>query len=77
MEPYSFKIETLLDSVNDRSYFMTKESVSMQLKHDDACASSQFGIHIIITSVESYDVLVNEAILYLMAFQTSYKVVGS
>lgn len=44
LETYPFKIQTSLGGANDRSYFMTKESLSVHLKHDDARDSSQFEI---------------------------------
>ncbi|OAE29514.1 hypothetical protein AXG93_1433s1340 [Marchantia polymorpha subsp. ruderalis] len=72
LEPCPFKIQTSLGGANDRSYFMTKENVLVQLRHDDAQDSSQLGVCVVMTSAKSYDVLVGEAVLYLMDFQMDF-----
>lgn len=44
----------------------------MQLRHDHALDSSQFGARAVVTSAESYDVLVDGAVLYPMGFRMNY-----
>ncbi|OAE32716.1 hypothetical protein AXG93_4407s1030 [Marchantia polymorpha subsp. ruderalis] len=51
---------------------ITKERISVQLRHDHAQDSSQFGVCAVITSAKSYDVLVGEAVLYPMGFRMDY-----
>ncbi|BBM99110.1 hypothetical protein Mp_1g18790 [Marchantia polymorpha subsp. ruderalis] len=72
LEPCPFKIQTSLGGASDRSYFMTKESIAVQLRHDHAHNSSQFGVRAVVTSAESYDVLVGGAVLYPMGFRMDY-----
>lgn len=72
LEPCIFKIQTSLRGASDRSYFMIKKSVSVQLRHDDARDRSEFRICALVTSQELYDVLVGGAVLYPMSFQMDY-----
>ncbi|OAE26911.1 hypothetical protein AXG93_3882s1010 [Marchantia polymorpha subsp. ruderalis] len=72
LETCPFKIQTSLAGASDRSYFMTKESVSVQLRHDDARDSSWLEVCAVVTSAELYDVLVGGAVLYPMDFQMDY-----
>ncbi len=72
LEPCPFHIQTSLDGASDRSHFMTRERLSMQMKVDLATKSSRLGVTTVVTIVESYDVLVRGAVLYLMGFQMDY-----
>ncbi|BBN12492.1 hypothetical protein Mp_5g20560 [Marchantia polymorpha subsp. ruderalis] len=72
LEPCPFQIQTSLGGASDRSYFMTRESTSVQLRHDHPHDSSQFGIRAVVTSAESYDVLVGGVMLYPMGFRMDY-----
>ncbi|BBN20654.1 hypothetical protein Mp_Vg01120 [Marchantia polymorpha subsp. ruderalis] len=72
LEPCPFQIQTSLGGASNRSYFMTKESISVQLRHDHAHDSSQFGVRAVVTSAKSYDVLVGGAVLYPMGFRMDY-----
>ncbi|OAE22373.1 hypothetical protein AXG93_2318s1200 [Marchantia polymorpha subsp. ruderalis] len=65
-------IQTSLGGASDRSYFMTKESIAVQLRHDHPHDSSLFGVCAVVTSTESYDVLVDGAVLYLIGFRMDY-----
>jgi hypothetical protein len=51
---------------------MTHEKLSVQMKLDHVTNSSRLGVTIVVTSVESYDVLVGGAVLYPMGFQMDY-----
>ncbi|PTQ44536.1 hypothetical protein MARPO_0020s0163, partial [Marchantia polymorpha] len=62
LEPCPFQIQTSLGGTSDRSYRMTKERISVQLRHGHAQDSSQFGVRAVVTSAESYDVLVGGAV---------------
>ncbi|OAE25150.1 hypothetical protein AXG93_3217s1680 [Marchantia polymorpha subsp. ruderalis] len=72
LEPCLFQIQTSLGGTNDRSYMMSRERISVQVRHDHAQDSSQFGVRAVVTSVESYDVLVGGAVLYPMGFRMDY-----
>ncbi|PTQ36558.1 hypothetical protein MARPO_0063s0090, partial [Marchantia polymorpha] len=61
LEPCPFQIQTSLGGTSDRSYRMTRERISVQLRHGHAQDSSQFGVRAVVTSAESYDVLVGGA----------------
>jgi hypothetical protein len=50
---------------------MTRERLSVQMKPDHAIDSSRLGMTVV-TTVESYDVLVGGAVLYPMGFQMDY-----
>ncbi|OAE29984.1 hypothetical protein AXG93_669s1340 [Marchantia polymorpha subsp. ruderalis] len=65
-------IQTSLGGTSDMSYMMTKERISVQLRHDHAQDSSQFGVRAVVTSTESYDVLVGKVMLYPMGFWMDY-----
>ncbi|OAE20165.1 hypothetical protein AXG93_3818s1640 [Marchantia polymorpha subsp. ruderalis] len=54
---------TSLGGASDKSYFMTRKSIAVQLRHDHAHDSSQFGVRAVVTSLESYDVLVGGVVL--------------
>jgi hypothetical protein len=43
LEPCPFQIQTSLDGASDRSHFMTRERLSMQMRSDHATDSSRFG----------------------------------
>ncbi|OAE29393.1 hypothetical protein AXG93_4831s1550 [Marchantia polymorpha subsp. ruderalis] len=64
--------QTSLGGASDRSYFMTRESIAVQLRHDHPHDSSLFGVRAVVTSAESYDVLVGGVVLYPMGFRMSY-----
>ncbi|OAE29894.1 hypothetical protein AXG93_773s1340 [Marchantia polymorpha subsp. ruderalis] len=66
-------IQTSLDGTGNRSYFMTREHISVQLRHDHARDSAQFGIRAVVTSAESYDMLVDGAVFYPMDFWMDYR----
>jgi hypothetical protein len=51
---------------------MTREKLSMQMKPDHVTDSSRLGVITVVTTAESYDVLVGGAVLYLMGFQMDY-----
>ncbi|BBN14385.1 hypothetical protein Mp_6g11220 [Marchantia polymorpha subsp. ruderalis] len=72
LEPCPFQIQTSLGGTSDRSYRMTRECISVQLRHGHAQDSSQFGVRAVVTSAESYDVLVGGAVLYPMGFRMDY-----
>ncbi|PTQ38247.1 hypothetical protein MARPO_0052s0045 [Marchantia polymorpha] len=72
LKPCPFQIQTSLGGASDRSYFMTTDSILMQLGHDHAHDSSKFGVHAVVTSAESYDVLVDGVVLYPMGFWIDY-----
>ncbi|OAE22507.1 hypothetical protein AXG93_4855s1000 [Marchantia polymorpha subsp. ruderalis] len=57
---------------SDRSYLMTRGCISVQLRHDHARDSAQFGVPAVVTSAESYDVLVGGAVLYPMDLRMDY-----
>jgi hypothetical protein len=48
---------------------MTRERLSVQMKLDHAIDSSRLGMIVVVTVVESYDVLVGGVVLYPMGFQ--------
>ncbi|PTQ27347.1 hypothetical protein MARPO_0204s0011, partial [Marchantia polymorpha] len=62
LEPCLFQIQTSFGGTSDRSYRMTRERISV----------SQFGVRAVVTSAESYDVLVGGAVLYPMEFWMDY-----
>ncbi|OAE19981.1 hypothetical protein AXG93_1765s1040 [Marchantia polymorpha subsp. ruderalis] len=66
------RIQTFLGGASDRSYFMTRENIAVQLRHNHPHDSSQFGVRAVVTSAESYDVLVGGAMLYPMDFWMGY-----
>jgi hypothetical protein len=51
---------------------MTHERLPMQMRSDHATNSSRLGMIVIVTTVESYDVLVGGVVLYSMGFQMDY-----
>jgi hypothetical protein len=72
LEPCPFHIQTSLGGANDRSHFMTCETLSVQMKPDHAIDSSRLGVIVVVTTTESYDVLVRGVVLYPMGFQMDY-----
>ncbi|BBN20292.1 hypothetical protein Mp_8g17980 [Marchantia polymorpha subsp. ruderalis] len=66
------QIQTSLGGASNRSYCMTRESIAVQLRHDHPHDSSQFGVRAVVTSAESYDVLVGGVVLYPMGFRMDY-----
>jgi hypothetical protein len=68
LEPCPFQIQTSFGGANDRSNFMTREKLSLQMRLDDATDSSRLGMTAIVTVAESYDVLVGGVVLYPMGF---------
>ncbi len=72
LEPCPFQIQTSLGGANDRSNFMTREKLSVQMKLDHVTNSSRFGVTVVVTTAKSYDVLVGGAVLYPMGFQMDY-----
>jgi hypothetical protein len=51
---------------------MTHERLLVQMKPDHAIDSSRLGVIAIVTTTESYDVLVGGVVLYHMGFQMDY-----
>jgi hypothetical protein len=51
---------------------MTCERLSMQMKPDHVTDSSRLGVTAVVTTIESYDVLVGGVVLYPMGFQMDY-----
>ncbi len=72
LEPCPFQIQTSLGGANDRSNFMTREKLLVQMRPDHATDSSRLGVIVIVTTTESYDVLVGGVVLYPMGFQMDY-----
>jgi hypothetical protein len=71
LEPCPFQIQTSLGGASDRSHFMTRERLSVQMRVNHAIDSSKLGVIVVITIVESYDVLVGGAVLYSHRFGNS------
>ncbi len=59
LESCPFQIQTSLGGANDRSHFMTRERLSMQMRPNHAINSFKLGVIVVVTVVESYDVLVS------------------
>jgi hypothetical protein len=72
LEPCPFQIQTSLGGTSDRSHFKTRERLSVQIKPNHATNSSRLGVIVVVTAVESYDVLVGSTVLYPMGFQMDY-----
>jgi hypothetical protein len=72
LELCPFQIQTSLGGAIDRSNFMTRERLSVQMKPDHVTDSSRLGVTAVVTAAESYDVLVGGAVLYPMGFQMDY-----
>jgi hypothetical protein len=68
LEPCPFLIQTSLGGASDRFHFMTRERLSMRMRLDHAIDSSRLGVTVVVTIVESYDVLVGGVVLYRMGF---------
>jgi hypothetical protein len=54
LESWSFQIQTSFAGTNDRSHFMTREILSMQMKSDHATDSSRLGVIVVV-----YDALLS------------------
>jgi hypothetical protein len=72
LELCPFQIQTSFGGATDRSNFMTRGRLSMQMKPDHVTNSSRLGVTVVVTTAESYDVLVGGAVLYPMGFQMDY-----
>jgi hypothetical protein len=72
LEPCPFQIQTSLGGANDRSHFMTRERLLVQIKPDHVTNSSRLGMTVVVIAVESYDVVVGGVVLYSMGFQMDY-----
>jgi hypothetical protein len=72
LELCPFQIQTSLGGATDRSNFMTRERLSVQMKPDHVTDSSRLGVTAVVTTTESYDVLVGGVVLYPMGFQMDY-----
>jgi hypothetical protein len=68
LDPCPFQIQTSLGGTSDRSNFMTRERLSSQMRPDHATDNSRLGMTNIVTTAESYDVLVGGFVLYPMGF---------
>jgi hypothetical protein len=51
---------------------MTCERLSVQMKPNHATNSFRLGMTVVVTAIESYDVLVGNVVLFLMGFQMDY-----
>jgi hypothetical protein len=51
---------------------MTRERLSVHMKPNHVTNSSRLGVTAVVTTVESYDVLVGGVVLYPMGFQMDY-----
>jgi hypothetical protein len=47
---------------------MTRERLLVHMRSDHATNSSRLGVTVVVTTTESYDVLVGGVMLYLMGF---------
>jgi hypothetical protein len=72
LELCPFQIQTSLGGTTNRSHFMTLERLLVQMKPDHATNSFRLGVTTVVTTVESYDVLVGSVVLYLMGFYMDY-----
>jgi len=72
LEPCPFQIQTSLGGASDRSNFMTRERLLVQIKLDHVTDSSRLGVTTVVTTAKSYDVLVGGVVLYPMGFQMDY-----
>jgi len=72
LELCPFQIQTSFAGASDRFNFMTLEKLLVQMKPDHVTNSSRLGMTTVVTAIESYDVLVGGAVLYLMGFQMDY-----
>jgi hypothetical protein len=72
LESCPFQIQTSLGEASDRSNFMTRERLSVQMKPDHVTDSSRLGVTAIVTTFKSYDVLVGGVVLYPMGFQMDH-----
>ncbi len=72
LELCPFQIRTSLGGASDRSHFMTRERLSVQMKSNHVTDSSRLGVIVVVAAAESYDVQVGGVVLYLMGFQTNY-----
>jgi hypothetical protein len=68
LEPCPFQIQTSLGGASDRFHFMTRERLSVQMKLNHATDSFRLGMIDVVTTTESYDVLVGGVVLYSMGF---------
>jgi hypothetical protein len=68
LELCPFQIQTSLGGAIDRSNFMTRERLSVQMKPDHVTDSSRLGVTDVVIAAKSYDVLVGGAVLYSMGF---------
>jgi len=68
LEPCPFQIQTSLGGANDRSNFMTRERLSVQMKPDHVTDSFRLGVTVVVTTIELYDVPVGGVVLYPMGF---------
>jgi hypothetical protein len=72
LKPCPFQIQTSLGGASDRSNFMTRERLSVQMKSNHVTDSSKLGVTTVVTAAELYDVLVGGVVLYPMDFQMDY-----
>jgi hypothetical protein len=72
LEPCPFQIQTSFGGTSDKSHFMTRERLSVQMRPDHATDSFRLGVIVVVTTAELYDVLIGGAVLYLMGFQMDY-----
>ncbi len=72
LESCPFQIQTSFGGASDRSHYMTRERLSVQMRPDHATDSFRLGVTIVITAAESYDVLIGGVVWYPMGFQMDY-----
>jgi hypothetical protein len=68
-ESCPFQIKTSLGGANDRSNFVTRERLSVQMKLDHATDNFKLGVTAVVTAAESYDVLIGGAVLFRWVFR--------
>ncbi len=72
LESCPFQIQTSLGRASDRSHFMTRERLSMQMRPDHVIDSSRLGVTTVVIATKLYEVLVSGVVLYPMGFQMDY-----
>ncbi len=72
LELCPFQIQTSLGGASDRFRIMTCERLSVQMRLDHATDSSRLGVTAVVTTAESYDVLIVGVVLHPMGFQMDH-----
>ena len=71
VEPCPFQIHTSLGG-QEKTQYMTRQDLTVRLHSGHATDDSMLKVRAVITSAESYDVLVGGAVLYPMGFVLDY-----